>query len=182
MSADRISFHSAWDTGRSGGGPHLRWLDTRAVRTFRIHCGPRAETRGRCLRRLCRPTAPITVSGGNRSRLIHRFRLTAQWGIRRFPITATNPTRTVGSSSGGPGAAAYRCRLPRTFDDLTICPLELLELWSQGCALTTSVPARIASHAMHGAGATVWVNIMRIPCLGRRITIGRASIVWPGAN
>ena len=71
LSADRIPFHCAWDTGGSGGGPYLRCLDTRAVRTSRIHFGPRAETRGRCMRRLRRPRAPITVSGGNRSRLIH---------------------------------------------------------------------------------------------------------------
>jgi hypothetical protein len=44
------------------------------------------------------------------------------------------------------------------------------------------VSDRIASYAMHGAGATVLVNIMRIPCFGRRMTIGRASIIWPGAN
>ena len=30
--------------------------------------------------------------------------------------------------------------------------------------------------------AMVLVNVMRIPCLGRRMTIGRASIVWPGAS
>ena len=71
VSTDRIPFHSAWDTGRSGGGPYLPCLDTRAARTFRIHCGPPAETRGRGMRRLRRPTAPITVPGGNRSRLIH---------------------------------------------------------------------------------------------------------------
>jgi len=41
---------------------------------------------------------------------------------------------------------------------------------------------RIASHAMDGAGAMVLVNVMRIPCFGRRMTIGRASIIWPGAN
>jgi hypothetical protein len=44
------------------------------------------------------------------------------------------------------------------------------------------VSDRIASYAMHGAGATVLVNVMRIPCFGRRMTIGRASIIWPGAN
>jgi hypothetical protein len=71
VSADRILFHSAWDTGRSGSGPYPPCLDTRAVRTFRIHCGPRAETRGWCMRRLRRPSAPITASGANRSRLIH---------------------------------------------------------------------------------------------------------------
>ncbi len=37
-------------------------------------------------------------------------------------------------------------------------------------------------YATHGAGATILVNVMRIPCFGRRITIGRASIIWPGAN
>jgi hypothetical protein len=41
---------------------------------------------------------------------------------------------------------------------------------------------RIASYAMQRAGAMVFVNLMRIPCFGRRMTIGRASIVWPGAN
>jgi hypothetical protein len=41
---------------------------------------------------------------------------------------------------------------------------------------------RIASYAMHGAGAMVLVNVMRIPCFGRRMTIGRASISWPGAS
>ena len=41
---------------------------------------------------------------------------------------------------------------------------------------------RIASHAMDGAGAMVLVNVMRIPCFGRRMTIGRASIIWPGAS
>jgi len=46
----------------------------------------------------------------------------------------------------------------------------------------TSVPTWIASYATHGAGAMVWVNIMRIPSFGRRITIGRASILWPGAS
>jgi hypothetical protein len=40
----------------------------------------------------------------------------------------------------------------------------------------------ITSHAMQGAGVVVFVNVMRIPCLGRRMTIGRASIDWPGAN
>jgi hypothetical protein len=44
------------------------------------------------------------------------------------------------------------------------------------------VSGRIASYAMHGAGAIVLVNVMRIPCFGRRMTIGRASIIWPGAN
>ena len=42
--------------------------------------------------------------------------------------------------------------------------------------------SRIASYATHGAGAMVLVNVMRIPCFGRRMTIGRASIIWPGAN
>ena len=41
---------------------------------------------------------------------------------------------------------------------------------------------RIASYAMHGAGAMTLVNVMRIPCFGRRMTIGRASIIWPGAS
>ena len=41
---------------------------------------------------------------------------------------------------------------------------------------------RIAIYAVHGAGAMVLVNVMRIPCFGRRMTIGRASIIWPGAN
>jgi len=40
----------------------------------------------------------------------------------------------------------------------------------------------IASYTMHGAGAMVLVNVMRIPCFGRRMTIGRASISWPGAS
>jgi hypothetical protein len=54
---------------------------------------------------------------------------------------------------------------------------------SMFCALQLkSVLARNASYAMHGAGAVVLVNIMRIPCFGRRMTIGRASIIWPGAN
>jgi transposase InsO family protein len=44
------------------------------------------------------------------------------------------------------------------------------------------VSDRIASYAMHGVDAAVLVNVMRIPCLGRRMTIGRASIIWPGAN
>ena len=51
------------------------------------------------------------------------------------------------------------------------------------CALQLKfVRARIASYATQGAGAVVLVNVMRIPCFGRRITIGRASIIWPGAN
>jgi hypothetical protein len=44
------------------------------------------------------------------------------------------------------------------------------------------VTDRIASYAMHGEGAMVLVNVMRIPCFGRRMTIGRASIIWPGAS
>jgi hypothetical protein len=36
---------------------------------------------------------------------------------------------------------------------------------------------RIAAYAMHGAVEMVLVNVMRIPCFGLRITIGRASIV-----
>ena len=44
------------------------------------------------------------------------------------------------------------------------------------------VSDRIVPYAMHGAGAMVLVNVMRIPCFGRRMTIGRASIIWPGAN
>jgi hypothetical protein len=39
-----------------------------------------------------------------------------------------------------------------------------------------------ASDAMREADAMVLVNVMRIPCFGRRMTIGRASIVWPGAS
>jgi hypothetical protein len=31
-----------------------------------------------------------------------------------------------------------------------------------------------------GAGKIRMVKVMRIPCFGRRMTIGRASIVWPG--
>jgi hypothetical protein len=51
------------------------------------------------------------------------------------------------------------------------------------CALQLKfVPTRMASYATQGAGAVVLVNVMRIPCFGRRITIGRASIIWPGAN
>jgi hypothetical protein len=45
-----------------------------------------------------------------------------------------------------------------------------------------SVPAGIASYATHGAGVMILVNVMRIPCFGRRMTIGRASMVCPGAN
>ena len=44
------------------------------------------------------------------------------------------------------------------------------------------VSDRNASYAVHEAGATVLVNVMRIPCFGRRMTIGRASIICPGAN
>jgi hypothetical protein len=44
------------------------------------------------------------------------------------------------------------------------------------------VSDQIASYAMHGADATVLVNVMRIPCFGRRMTIGRASISCPGAS
>jgi hypothetical protein len=44
------------------------------------------------------------------------------------------------------------------------------------------VSDRIASYAMHGTCAMVLVKVMRIPCFGRRMTIGRASIIWPGAN
>jgi hypothetical protein len=44
------------------------------------------------------------------------------------------------------------------------------------------VSDRIASYAMHGADAMVLVNVMRIPCFGRRMIIGRASISWPGAS
>jgi hypothetical protein len=38
------------------------------------------------------------------------------------------------------------------------------------------------SYAMQEADAMVLVNVMRIPCFGRRMTIGRASICWPGAS
>jgi hypothetical protein len=41
---------------------------------------------------------------------------------------------------------------------------------------------RIASCAMQRADAIVFLNVMRIPCFGRRMTIGRASIVWSGAS
>jgi hypothetical protein len=44
------------------------------------------------------------------------------------------------------------------------------------------VSDRIASYAMQEADAMVLVNVMRIPCFGRRMTIGRASISWPGAS
>jgi hypothetical protein len=55
------------------------------------------------------------------------------------------------------------------------------------CGPSPGEPAREAarsseSYATHGAGAMLLVNIMRIPCFGRRMTIGRASIIWPGAN
>jgi hypothetical protein len=39
-----------------------------------------------------------------------------------------------------------------------------------------------ASYAMHRAGAMVLVNVMRIPCFGRSMTIGRGSMVWPGVS
>jgi hypothetical protein len=35
----------------------------------------------------------------------------------------------------------------------------------------------IVPHATHGAEAMVLVNVIRIPCFGRRMTIGRASII-----
>ena len=44
------------------------------------------------------------------------------------------------------------------------------------------VSDRIASYAMQEADAMVFVKVMRIPCFGRRMTIGRASISWPGAS
>ncbi len=40
----------------------------------------------------------------------------------------------------------------------------------------------IAPYATQGAVAMALVNVMRIPCFGRRMTMGRASIIWPGAN
>jgi hypothetical protein len=36
---------------------------------------------------------------------------------------------------------------------------------------------RITSYAIHEADVMVLVNVIRIPCFGRRMTIGRASIV-----
>jgi putative membrane protein (TIGR04086 family) len=36
---------------------------------FAYNCGPRAETRGRCMWWLCRPTTPLTVRGATRSPL-----------------------------------------------------------------------------------------------------------------
>jgi hypothetical protein len=44
------------------------------------------------------------------------------------------------------------------------------------------VSYRTASCAMQRAGAMVLVKVMRIPSFGRRMTIGRASILWPGAS
>jgi hypothetical protein len=85
-STDRIPFHSAWDVGGSGRSADLCRLDARAARTLRIHCGPRAETRGRCMRRLRRPAASITVSGANRSRLIHCLIMNLSWRSRRRDI------------------------------------------------------------------------------------------------
>ncbi len=38
------------------------------------------------------------------------------------------------------------------------------------------------SCARRGAGATALVKVMRIPYLGRRMTMGRASMLWPGAS
>jgi hypothetical protein len=55
-STDRVPFHPTWYVGRSGRSTDLRRLDACAARTFCIHCGPRAETRGWCVRRLRCPT------------------------------------------------------------------------------------------------------------------------------
>ena len=63
--------------------------------------------------------------------------------------------------------------------EMTICQLEAAfqRLPSMFSALQLkSIPARSASHATHGVGAMVLVNVMRIPCFGRKMTIGRASI------
>jgi hypothetical protein len=68
---------------------------------------------------------------------------------------------------------------------MTICPLEAA---FPNCRLnvfrfTIQVrPSGSASYATHGVGAMVLVNVMRIPFFGRRMTIGRASIIWPAAN
>lgn len=40
----------------------------------------------------------------------------------------------------------------------------------------------IVFSAMDREGAVVLVKVMRIPRFGRRMTIGRASIAWPGTN
>ncbi len=61
---------------------------------------------------------------------------------------------------------------------LLACIVLAKDVPTQGLLLADSA----ASFAMRGAEATVFVNVMRIPCFGRRMTMGRASIVWPGAN
>ena len=68
---------------------------------------------------------------------------------------------------------------------ITVCPPESAFQQMARCFTVYNfkfVSDRIASYAMHRAGAMVLVNVMRIPCFGRRMTIGRASIVWPGAS
>ena len=43
----------------------------------------------------------------------------------------------------------------------------------------SGAPVRLSGQRAAGIAS---VNIMRIPCFGRRITMGRASMVWPGAS
>jgi hypothetical protein len=60
--------------------------------------------------------------------------------------------------------------------------LAVTESCKRGLLQVKFVSDWLASYAMHEADAIVLVNVMRIPCFGRRMTIGRASITWPGAS
>jgi hypothetical protein len=74
----------------------------------------------------------------------------------------------------GEGFRSVKLRQP----SLLACIVFAKYVPTQGLLLADSA----ASDAMREGDAMVLVNVMRIPCFGRRMTIGRASIVWPGAN
>ena len=51
-----------------------------------------------------------------------------------------------------------------------------------GCLVFLSQGQFTAAFCSMERGALALVKVIRIPCFGRRMTIGRGSIVWPGTN
>jgi hypothetical protein len=80
-----------------------------------------------------------------------------------WPIDADNTVSSGAGSVTGTRLAGNNRLLPSS----ALAPR--LDQGKQSCSLPT--PRWIAS-----------VKVMRIPCSGRKITIGRASIVWPGTR
>lgn len=100
---------------------------------------------------------------GLRYRFFVQMKTIRSWILADFPLSIRYSINT-GRQISLPNMPSNRCS--RRTHEVTI----------QACPRPDSVVASC------GSCAITLVKVMRIPCLGRSITIGRASIVWPGVS